>query len=279
MASNSSALIFPIGPLAESRPPVWILKLGAGRMCRPCARLKLVIGPRESVQVFYNPSILEAIDHGEFSALVIDEKNFTNSEAFHAGSAANDDLKHVLMAASKWTQLDSLTLQNMALADDELAVLSKYPALTHLDLFGVHFNADAMAKQPFLHRLKLFWIREAEDIGAVCLVLKDVANIENVKLLRSQVSARDLEPLLAGEHVQVLAIEQKELRSLVPCLIRHRSLKQLLLHGQTLTGAEIRCITACPSISQLRLHPNDYTNEEIDQYKQYPKVAFAGGRD
>ena len=203
-----------------------------------------------------NPSILKKIDPALFQELVIGSSpvDVIVDQSFDIEKQDQQVVK-VLDIVSGWTELEGFSLSDMGMSKETIKALSNLKKLQYLKLGHCGTDVDALAKEPFLKRLKflaLVRIPCQQIIDSIC----DSSKLESISLAETKISAYSLDKLRMAPRLTFLDMRVEALGPIqLEAITKLKKLEILSIRDSNLNPDQLKYLLAkCPSLKKLKLN-------------------------
>jgi serine/threonine protein kinase len=242
-------------PSKDNDAPVFTIPARESVRFRVSKLLQLDLGG-QFPQGLKNPSILKKIDPTLFQEVVIDpspvdllvDQSFDNEK---------QDLQviKVLDIVSSWTALDGFSLSEMGVGTETIKALSNLKNLQYLKLWHCEVEADALAKEPLLRRLKYLSLTRIpceQIIDSIC----DSAKLESLSLSETKITAYSLDKLRMAPRLTFLDLRVPNLGpKQMEAITKLKKLEILSIRDSNLNPDQLKyLLSVCPSLKQLQLN-------------------------
>jgi serine/threonine protein kinase len=238
--------------------------------------LILEVGAGPSKYVLRVPEILDKIDGGEFSGIIIAVAHLDGFQDLLGGTTKKTaPLMLMLQTLSRWSRLERMVISGMPVTARDCELLNRLTHLRELELHWCYFDMKELAKQPFLRNLKAVGIEEAKKVAPLCDKLAGSPNLEELLLFRCDTTVADIQKLSTCRRLRRLDLQDAEFAPLVPAVAHLKSLEEVHFVACPLNIQQIKMLTASPHIKRLILSRTVMASGDLRWCAQYePKVSF-----
>ncbi|MDR3615310.1 MAG: serine/threonine-protein kinase [Candidatus Obscuribacterales bacterium] len=222
----------------------------------PTKILQLQLGGNAFPQGLKYPSVLKKIDPTLFQELHIEraEVEAALDKSFEY-KKQGEQVTKVLKIVSDWKELEGFYVKELNMSKESIRGLSNLKKLQYLNILRCDTDADALAQEPFLRRLKFLALTKIQCdkiIDSIC----DSPKLESLSLSETWVSADSLKKLRRAPRLTFLDIQTANLGPLqMEAITKLPKLDRLSIRDSRLNPDQLKYLLAnCPALKHLQLN-------------------------
>jgi hypothetical protein len=200
-------------------------------------------------------SIVDKIDPEEFCGLALTGGPVMPEES------PTKNMAQMLKTASRWTNINSVELHNLAEDKEVFAALETMKGLRNLVLAMPDLSSVDLGQSPFLGRLETLMLSDFgnSDVADLIPGLAGSLNLKQLSLNNTPVSAASILELSKCPNLNYLEIGGQPIDDeLVQAIAQLHSLR-VVVFKESLTREQILMLTRCPWLRGIKLAKESYT--------------------